>query len=679
MANPARAFPLHDKKISASIVDFCKRAQQFVYSQFSIRDTLEYIDREYQRENDMTDEQWKAKLAVRAGDKTKRTNIGVPIVMPQVETALSYMHEIFLTGYPIFGVGSNPEFDDAALQMETIIAENSVIGGWPRELMMFFRDGLKYNLQGIEVAWEQCTVPGFETSEIMPDKSAKPKDVIWHGNAMHRMDLYNTFWDPRVDPARIHIDGDFAGYSRLFSRIQLKRLINNLFQKIPPTVAVAAFESGGQTTPIVTGSQEIGYYIPLINPYSMISPSELGTFDWFAWATDTAKNRIQYKNVYEVTKVYARIIPSDFDLFVPEENTPQLWKFLVVNQQVLLYAERLTNAHDYLPIIFGQPIEDGLTYQTKSVATNVIPFQDLATAAMNANIAGKRRLVMDRQFYDPSRIRETDINNDSPSAKIPVRPSAYGKPVGDAVHTDPYRDELSANITAESEMYVRYANLTTGSNPVQQGQFQKGNKTRHEFADTMGHSNARNRMMASGSEYQVMVPIKTIVKSNILQYQGEGTIYNRDREIAVDINPVTLRKAIMEFHISDGQVSADKMLNTEEFQVAVQVLGSSPQIAGGYRMTDVWSHLFKQRGVDLRPFEKTPAELQYDQAMGAWQQAAQQAALKGAPFSTPMPVPPDPALVQQQIQEMRKRRGLSLNELIKAIDKQKEAAAQGAT
>lgn len=679
MANPARAFPLHDKKISASIVDFCKRAQQFVYAQFSIRDTLEYIDREYQRENDMTDEQWKAKLAVRAGDKTKRTNIGVPIVMPQVETALSYMHEIFLTGYPIFGVGSNPEFDDAALQMETIIAESSVVGGWPRELLMFFRDGLKYNLQGIEVAWEQCTVPGFETSEIMPDKSAKPKDIIWHGNALHRMDLYNTFWDPRVDPARIHTDGDFAGYSRLFSRIQLKRLINNLSQKIPPSVAIAAFESGGQVTPIVTGSQDIGYYIPMVNPYSMITPSELGTFDWFAWATDTAKNRIQYKNVYEVTKVYARIIPSDFDLFVPEENTPQLWKFLVVNQQVLLYAERLTNAHDYLPIIFGQPIEDGLTYQTKSVATNVIPFQDLATAAMNANIAGKRRLVMDRQFYDPSRIRETDINNDSPSAKIPVRPSAYGKPVGDAVHTDPYRDELSANITAESEMYVRYANLTTGSNPVQQGQFQKGNKTRHEFADTMGHSNARNRMMASGSEYQVMVPIKTIVKSNILQYQGEGTIYNRDREIAVDINPVTLRKAIMEFHISDGQVSADKMLNTEEFQVAVQVLGSSPQIAGGYRMTDVWSHLFKQRGVDLRPFEKTPAELQYDQAMGAWQQAAQQAALKGAPFSTPMPVPPDPALVQQQIQEMRKRRGLSLNELIKAIDKQKEAAAQGAT
>jgi hypothetical protein len=144
--------------------------------------------------------------------------------------------------------------------------------------------------------------------------------------------------------------------------------------------------------------------------------------------------------------LYARIIPSDFDLYVPQDNTPQVWKFIIINNQVLLYAERCTNAHDFLPIVFGQPLEDGLDFQTKSFAQNVLPFQDLASAAMNASIASKRKLVMDRMFYDPSRIREADINSDNPSAKIPVRPAAYGKPISEAVYPVPYRDELSASV-----------------------------------------------------------------------------------------------------------------------------------------------------------------------------------------------------------------------------------------
>lgn len=44
---------------------------------------------------------------------------------------------------------------------------------------------------------------------------------------------------------------------------------------------------------------------------------------------------------------------------VPAPNTPQVWKFVYVNHSVLIYAERQTNAHGYLPMLFGQ-LEDGL-------------------------------------------------------------------------------------------------------------------------------------------------------------------------------------------------------------------------------------------------------------------------------------------------------------------------------
>jgi len=89
-------------------------------------------------------------------------------------------------------------------------------------------------------------------------------------------------------------------------------------------------------------------------------------------------------------------------------------------------AERLSNAHDYIPIIFGQPFEMDLQFQTKSFAQNALPFQQYQTALWNASTASKRRAVMDRGLYDPSRVSETVINSPNPSAKMPVRPAAYG-------------------------------------------------------------------------------------------------------------------------------------------------------------------------------------------------------------------------------------------------------------
>ena len=703
MAAPSSAtdFPLTNTKISDSVIQYARHAQAYIHTHYSLRDRLEDIDRAYQREEDTTTEQRIAKAAVRAGDKRKRTNLTVPIVMPQVESALGYFAEVFTTGYPIFGVGAPPEFDDAALQMETIVAENSITAKWVPQLLMWARDGYKYNLQAMEVVWDRFTTAAVETDLTFAEgKVGKPKEVIWEGNCMRRMDLYNTLFDPRVAPWEISTEGEFAGYVQIKSRVALKKYVNNLYGKVPTSVAMRAFESGGGDVS-ATSIKDFGFYIPQINPDAFLDRDSIGTFDWMNWATDEAQRKIQYRNVYEMLTLYARIIPSDFNLYVPQDNTPQVWKFVIINNKVLLYAERQTNAHDNIPIIFGQPIQDGLDYQTKSFAQNVIPFQDLASAAMNANIASKRKLIQDRMFYDPGRIREADINNENSASKIPVRPSAYGKAVGDAFASVPYRDELSANLVQESELYVRYADRTNGQNPAQQGQFQKGNKTRHEYADVMGHSNQRNKTMALVTEHGPFTDIKNIVRINILQYQPAAELYNRDRGVTVKIDPVTLRKAAAIFTMSDGMLPSDKMLNTEEFQVAAQTLGSSPALAQRYRLDQVFTHLFKQRGVDLRPFEKTDAEIQYEQQLAAWQQAVGPLAeqIKKIPMPEgvkpqehmqmiaellkqlpPMPQPPDPEVIKQQMQDMAKRRGASLSDMLAAIGgAQQQGAPRGGT
>jgi len=80
--------------------------------------------------------------------------------------------------------------------------------------------------------------------------------------------------------------------------------------------------------------------------------------------------------------LYARILPNDFGMMVPEENTPQVWKFVIINNQVVLYAERLSNAHDYIPIIFGQPLEDDCNSRPKKLCSERIAISTVSDSPL---------------------------------------------------------------------------------------------------------------------------------------------------------------------------------------------------------------------------------------------------------------------------------------------------------
>ena len=658
-----------------SILTFAKRAQELMHSQWSIRPTLENIDKYYMMEGNRGDDDNTSRVLNRLGDKSKFRDVVVPVVMPQVEAALGYYMTVFLSGNPIFEVSGPPQYEDAALQINSLIANQERKAKWAQQLILFWRDGLKYNLHGIECDWKQQASYQIDNNGAVLE--GKPKQILWSGNVLKRMDMYNTFFDPRVTVSEVHEKGEFAGFVELYSRIAMKKFINELYGKIPAATAIKAFESG--YAGVTPGSGYLGFYVPQINPEALKSTIP-GQFDWSAWfigdsgsSTGKSANPIAYKNMYLVTKLYARIIPADFGIRCPGANTPQVWKFYLINNQVVLYAERLTNAHNFIPIIFGQPIEDGLNYQTKSFSQNVMPLQDTASAFWNSAIASKRRLTHDRTYYDPSRIRSADINNPNPAAKIPVRPSAYGKNPGEAIYVSPYRDDLSQNLVGEADMLSRFADKINGQNASTQGQFTKGNRTLHEYQDVVGHSNTRNQALCVMTELQVHTPLKEMILINNLQYPGPDEVLTPDGKDTVKIDLAKLREAVVEMTVSDGLEPVDKNMNTEEYISMMQVIGSTPALQGGYNLPPLFSYIAKLRGADLEQFEKTPVEMQYDQQLAAWQQAAQQAAMKGAAFSTPMPQAPTQQQIQQAQQQAQATQQSAIQNLVGTGNPQQQA------
>lgn len=627
-------------KSQAALVQFHKQCYSMLNQQWNLREQMRQRDLAYIRENDWTQEHWRAKLANRYGDPTKFQNVTVPVVMPQVEAAVTYQASVFLTGTPIFGFVAPPDQEDTALQYQAIVEENSIRGGWTQQLQIFFRDLFKYNLGALEVTWDREVTEAVETDlGFTGGQEGKPKQVIWEGNCLKRWDLYNTFFDTRYKPTDIYKDGEFAGNTRLMSRIHLKKFINELPDKMISNVK-AAFESGlGTQGGSGTGGIE-SYYIPQINPGALMQIDPKRTTDWMSWAGMLDRPQpIAYKNLYEVTTLYARIIPADFALKVPSANTPQVWKFIIVNHQVLIYAERQTNAHGYLPILFGQANEDGLGYQTKSHAENAKPFQDIASALVNSAIAARRRAISDRTLYDPSRVSEASINSDNPSAKIPVRPAAYGKPVSEAVYAFPFRDDQSAVAFQELPQMMQMANAVNGQNQAKQGQFVKGNKTLHEYENVMSNANGRDQMTSMLLETQVFTPLKHILKLNMMQYQSGVSLYSPSMDKTVKIDPVALRKSQAVFKVTDGLTPTDKAISGDDFTMAIQTIGSSPQIVAAYNIGPMFSYLMKTRNANLAAFEKSPQQVAFEQAMAQWSQAAQLAIEKEQEFKVPQPTP----------------------------------------
>jgi len=582
------------------------------------RSRLEKIDRMYMRELDRTKEQQDAREANARGDSDRIQNITIPVIKTQVETATDYQASVFLTGHPIFGVVSAPQWIDQAIQMETILEDQSIRGGWVRELAMFFRDGFKYNFAPIEVDWSQEVTFAVETDVQKNLSEGVPKEVIWNGNRIRRLDPYNTFIDKKVPASEVYKRGEYAGFTEFMSRIELKTFISQLTDKIVGNI-VPAFESG---LGAATGAQNAGamnFYIPSINPVVQETDNKRGAINWMKWAgfSDYRKD-IEYKDAYEVTTLYCRVLPSEFNLRVPNSNTPQIYKIVLVNHEHIIYAERQTNAHNYLPILVGQPAEDGLSYQTKSLATDAEPFQFVTSAYMNSIMASRRRAVSDRALYDPSRVTSAAINSANPSAKIPVRPAAYGKPLAEAVYAFPYREDQQAASMQNVQALLGLANNLAGQNQASQGQFVKGNKTLHEFESVMNNANSRDQVVSILLEAQVFVPMKLILKINILQFQAGVTIYNKDQNVDVTIDPVALRKAVLEFRISDGLIPASKLINGESFSAALQVIGTSPQIGQSYNIGPMFSYLMKTQGAAISDFEKSSEQVAYEQALAQY-------------------------------------------------------------
>jgi hypothetical protein len=628
-----------------TVVEFAEKVLMAHKSQTEVRNKMDAIDIAYARykaaeaaNTDGVDPIRGADAA--CGNVFDDDDITPPLVVSQVDSYTAYLADVFLSGYPLFPVVSNPSNKVYAEQLETLLDDHSTLGGYVRQLLLFLRDGVKYNYCAIETDWDAIeqfsTVGDFENGTGRAIKRSKK-----YFTKLKRLNMRNVVRDTTVQVGDIAEQGDYAGYIEMISKTKLKRLLNKLTDSSDVYNADKAIMAGGGT-----GSPSNNYTEdPLISNYVTNMGFGKNGVDWDAYLdADKSSTRrgASYGTMFEKFTLYARIMPAEFGITAPQKNTPQIWKFIIINGNILICAKRIISAYDYLPILFGQPMEDGLGYQTQSVAEGEIPFQSAASTLFNIRFASARRAVSDRALYDPSFITAKDVNSRGPAPKIPARIGALAnKTLKDVYHQLPFDNRGMENVMADAQMLVNFSKELHGLNGPKQGQFQKGNKSVSEWNDTMAGSDNRLRLPALCLEHQVFSPLKSILTLNIFQYGEDAVVVSQKSGEVIKIDLAKLRSQVLAFRIADGVTPKSKLAGTEAIAGILNLISTSQilQQIYGNRLPGMVAHLAQLQGV--RGLEEYDPAYQAPAAPGGLTTNALQAPAQPAPMVPPQGMPPE--------------------------------------
>lgn len=574
---------------------------------------FELIDKYIQRTIDSSIDMIEARTAARAGKRDRLQNQEVPIVLQQLDTAHARLVGTFLTGYPLLSFVATPEKQNIASMYSALVERDQERFGWVPHLSRALRDALRYNAYAVEVDWDTVTANEFRINGKERETSA----VTYAGNRIQHIDMYNFLFDPTVPLHQLSAEGAYAGYVFRRNYIGTKMYLQRLQERKRDFCILRNFNTALDNTAQAGGSR---YYVPDIVP---LEDRRLDSDNWEGFFGFSSANSERHTNgKYEITVLYARLIPSQYGLTMQRSGTPAPFKLVWVGS-TLVYAEPLRNAHGLLPIIAAHGYDDALGWQSNSFAENLMDMQDSASAMMNGTINSMRRAVSDRALYNPLLVNPKDVNSANPAAKIAVRSNAYNNSLDAAYKPIPYEDRLSPALQANMQTVLAMANQITGLNPAAQGSFVKGNRTQGEFGEVMSNSDARMQRFALDCENLFFAPLKRIVKLNYMQYAAQERVLLRSSQQLVNIDPVELLQQEADFKVADGVFPVSKAMSSDVMTAAFNTIAQMPELDREFNRALMFTHLVKAQGVDLDNYKRSPEEIaQYDERMRLAQEAA---------------------------------------------------------
>lgn len=560
-----------------------------------------------------------------------KADFEIPTVFSQTDTARARLGSIFLSPIPMFKAVAPAEFTSIGEQYDAVNEADAERFGWPHQLSLCHLDTLKYDIMVAEVEWKILT-----TTKVTRDEStgvlSRNIQQVYAGNQIKHIHPGNAFWDTSVPLNEVCSRGDYAGHVEPYTLPKLLDLLSSLEytnEEIKNLVYPTEAKKRKPDYVDVIGGMVKLYATPRVTQeVPNITPEQSATY-FDIPDSEIAKKFSAEKDAvntpYEVTTLYIRTIPAVVGLHKETDDSiiPRLYKILILNGCKFLSIEETNYNHNYLPMLFASAMADGVGHTSKSFSHNMESLQVLANKLIDADVKSSARAIADRAVYNPHMIDPRHANNPSSTAKIPLKAGSPSADVRAAYQSIPYSDPALGQRFQQALSLLGFGNEISGSNPVAQGQFVRGNKTNEQFQESMTASDSRLISMALGLNSTFYTPLKEIIKYNIQQFQTSEDSYSQSMERTVRINSEELRKMLPAFKLADGLVSAQRMLNTQVLTVAMQSIPAIPELAQQYNVPKMFLDMLSNgEGVKMDRYRYTPEE---QQARAAQQQQQLQA------------------------------------------------------
>ena len=485
------------------------------------------------------------------------TDVVLPLTISQLDEAVTFLLSVIAPDDGMYSAIAVKEKQKVAKGFATLMNKNAKIFGHYRNIARGLFEMMKYNFGGFLVEWR--TIHGNKISSDIDGSAKVERDVVFAGNAVEVLDVYNFIYDISVAPVDIPTKGEFFAMVDIITPFQMRKMASE-----DEIFGIDRFINNNAMVP--------KWY--QTRPEVFIDHSgRAGVSGRTNWIEILSAGVSQDVRVgLEKIDYYGWLNPKEFGLSSVDEF--QIWRITLASDKFIVAAEHLNNAHGRLPVAIAAPWEDGFETQTKSYAEHLFPYQRFASFQLNIHQRSSRKKLYGVTIYN-QRIIPNLADSDMQSSKIPFLPPGQDFDIRKAIFQFNDGPDTQNTLTDIAAMGDLMQQILPTDILKQVASLERA--TKYQAAATVQGANRRNLKIAKVINDQCFEGVRHMQMYNIFQFQDVIEILGETGELE-EINPAEFREAQLEFDIADGLKGIDRLSIVEGIKEVINMLLQS-QIA----------------------------------------------------------------------------------------------------
>lgn len=557
------------------------------------------IDRDVAAFLKLDDEDRKRQMDHERTGSPQATKVSLPLMFVHLDDMMTYYAQTFAPNRGMFYHSGDPKETEEATQLVAIMNNHAVYAGYYRQLLRSIWAILKYNVGGVWNSWDRQYGPSIEATEVGTRVGQK---LVFAGNCIKAIDMYNFLCDPAVEMVNLHKDGEWVAEASMVSHYGLKskcleeRYYNCETALDGPTQGVAAEY----------------YKDPPMESRLDNDDSQAKSFSWYSYITGV--DSYMLNGAFELVTMYIKINPNDFGLVQGSNATKagrnryEIWRFTILNGDRIIECEYMNNMHGELPAYIGVLNDDNMREAAKSVAEILNPLQQFSSFLLNTHVLANRKNIYGTTYYDPSCIDMTVIPQGEVAARVPIKPQGWGRDIRTMVQHDSNMLDTKQTLgDLQGMMSLIDQFFPTQSLPSQIAGIDRAVDS--QVAAVQQGANRRQQKGARLIDESMLRPMRCSMYYNIVQYQQDNAAvadFYTGKEVKIDLSK--LRDMNLSLIIGQGLKALDRQAMQGQLREIIFAMIQAPTISERIDLLgllDYWTSMMDLE-MNLKQFELAP-------------------------------------------------------------------------